>query len=134
LSVEGKAAKAMSRKVLLIGHCGADASYLRIAVRAAVPEAQVLAADEPAEVQKAVADGVDLVLVNRELGYGFESDSGVELIASLHATHPELKMILVSNYADAQAAAVAAGALPGFGKRELGSKRVVELLRGSAQA
>ena len=121
----------MARKVLLIGHCGADASYLRIAVRAADPESQVLAADDEAELQQTMKDGVDLVLVNRELGWGFGSDSGVDLIGLLHKAHPGLKMMLISNHADAQAAAVAAGALPGFGKRELGSKRVVELLRGA---
>jgi hypothetical protein len=38
-------------------------------------------------------------------------------------------MMLVSNYADAQQAAVAAGALPGFGKRELGTPRVSQLIR-----
>jgi hypothetical protein len=38
-------------------------------------------------------------------------------------------MMLVSNYADAQADAVKAGALPGFGKRELGSPKVVQLLK-----
>ena len=41
----------------------------------------------------------------------------------------DVKMMLVSNYPDAQAAAVEAGALPGFGKRDIGSPRVKELLR-----
>jgi hypothetical protein len=41
--------------------------------------------------------------------------------------------MLVSNYPDAQAAAVAAGALPGFGKRELGSARIPELIRSALQ-
>jgi hypothetical protein len=40
-----------------------------------------------------------------------------------------MKMMLVSNYPDAQAAAEKAGALPGFGKRDIGSPRVKELLR-----
>jgi hypothetical protein len=39
--------------------------------------------------------------------------------------------MLVSNYADAQQAAVAAGALPGFGKREIGTPKVKELLRSA---
>jgi hypothetical protein len=37
--------------------------------------------------------------------------------------------MLVSNYAEAQAAAVAAGAVPGFGKREIGQPRVAQLIR-----
>jgi len=40
-----------------------------------------------------------------------------------------VKAMLVSNYPEAQAAAVAEGALPGFGKREIGTPRVGELLR-----
>jgi hypothetical protein len=38
-------------------------------------------------------------------------------------------MMLVSNYPDAQAAAVAAGAVPGFGKREIGTPRVAQVIR-----
>jgi hypothetical protein len=40
-------------------------------------------------------------------------------------------MMLVTNYPEVQAAATAAGAMPGFGKREIGSLRVKELLRGA---
>jgi hypothetical protein len=50
-------------------------------------------------------------------------------ICALHRTHPNLKMILVSNYQEAQRDAEAAGALPGFGKRELGTPRVLQVLR-----
>jgi hypothetical protein len=71
----------------------------------------------------------NLVLFNRELGYGFDPNTGVEAISTLRSSYPELKMILVSNYPDAQQAAVAAGALPGFGKRELGTPRVQQVLR-----
>jgi hypothetical protein len=39
--------------------------------------------------------------------------------------------MLVSNYADAQAAAVAAGALSGFGKREIGNPKVKQLLENA---
>jgi hypothetical protein len=37
--------------------------------------------------------------------------------------------MLVSNHADAQAEAEAAGAKPGFGKAELGSSKSLEALR-----
>ena len=53
----------------------------------------------------------------------------MDLIKRLRAAHPSVKLMLVSNYPDAQADAVANGALPGFGKRELGSPRVAELIR-----
>jgi CheY-like chemotaxis protein len=120
----------MSKKVLLVGHCGPDSSYLRMAIRSAAPHVQVLAADEASELERVLHhDQIDLVLLNRELGYGFDEPLGAAVIRSLRSKHPELKMMLVSNYADAQAAAVEAGALPGFGKREIGTPRVAKLLK-----
>jgi len=116
-------------KVLLVGHCGPDSTYLRIAVKSALGNGTFTSADDPAELEKAIADGVDLVLLNRELGWGFESTSGVDLIKLLKSKHAQLKIIMISNYADAQAEAVAAGALPGFGKRQIGSPQATKLLR-----
>ena len=120
----------MSKKIALVGHCGPDSSYLRMTVKKALGvEAAIVMADDDAELSRALTDGVDLVLFNRELGYGFSQTHGVELIRQLRASNPDLKMMLVSNYPEAQAAAAQVGALPGFGKRELGTQRVVELLR-----
>lgn len=124
----------MSKKVLLVGHCGPDSSYLRLAVRSADPAAQILAADAPGELDAALAQGIDLVLLNRELGYDFEPMVGVDLIARLKQSHPGLTTMLISNYADAQAAAAAAGAVPGFGKREIGSPRALQLLRSALRS
>ncbi len=119
------------KKVVLVGHCGADSSYLRIAVASAGASVSVLAADDQEALSSALTNGVELILINRILDWGFEEQEGVALIARLRQTHPHLKTMLVSNYADAQAAAVAAGALPGFGKREIGSAKVKELLKSA---
>ena len=120
----------MAKKVLLVGHCGPDSSYMRMVVRSADSAAQVIAADDQAELRQALdSGGIDLILFNRELGYGFDEEMGVDVIRYLKMNYPSLRTMLVSNYAEAQQAAVEAGALPGFGKREIGSKRVVELLR-----
>jgi two-component system, chemotaxis family, chemotaxis protein CheY len=70
-------------------------------------------------------------LLNRQLDWGFETDTGVELIRSLRAKFPNVKMMLVSNYAEAQAEAIAVGALPGFGKREIGTPRVKDAIRSA---
>ncbi len=120
-----------SKKVLLVGHCGPDSSYLRMAVKNAEPGVQILGADDPHELTTALEKGVDLILFNRELGYGWDQPMGVDVIRTLKATMPEQKMMLVSNYPDAQQAAESAGALPGFGKREIGTPRVIQLLRGA---
>jgi two-component system, chemotaxis family, chemotaxis protein CheY len=116
-------------KVLLVGHCGPDATYIRMAVKSAGENVSLTSAEENAVLEQALKQGVDLILFNRELGYGFEPDTGVEMIRVLKPRYPQVRMMLISNHADAQGEAVAVGALPGFGKREIGSARVRQLLR-----
>ena len=115
--------------IALVGHCGPDNSYLRMVISSADQDAEVLSADDEAELNHLLQGPVDLVLLNRELGWGFNDMMGVDLIRHLRPQHPQLKMMLVSNYPEAQADAVEAGAVPGFGKREIGSRRVIQLLR-----
>jgi two-component system chemotaxis response regulator CheY len=119
--------KDAAKKILLVGHCGPDSTYLKIATKAAIGNTNILHADSPESMQRLIGEGIDLILFNRELDYGFEPATGVEMVGKLKKQFPELKMMVVSNYPEVQAAAVAAGALPGFGKRELGSPRVKEL-------
>ena len=119
----------MPKKVALVGHCGPDSSYLRMIVAKAGRDIQVLAADDENELKQVLDRGVDLLLLNRQLDFGFDETEGISLIRRLHARHPNVKLMLVSNYPDAQAAAMKAGALPGFGKREMSGPRVPELIR-----
>lgn len=124
----------MAKKIALVGHCGPDSSYLRIAVAKAGRDVKVIAADDAGQLENLLTEGVDLLLLNRQLDYGFDETEGVSLIRRLRAEHPGVKMMLVSNYPDAQAAAVAAGAVPGFGKSEIGSSRVAELIQNALKA
>jgi two-component system, chemotaxis family, chemotaxis protein CheY len=119
----------MPKKIALVGHCGPDSGFLRRTVKSAIPDVTLLAADDDKELQSVLETGVDLLLFNRELGYGFEPDNGVEMIRTLRPKYPTLRMMLVSNHADAQAAALKAGAFPGFGKRQIGSSQVLQILR-----
>jgi hypothetical protein len=122
----------MSKKILLVGHCGADSSYLRMTVQKALGDAEILQAEDSQELNNALTNKhVDLILFNRQLDYGFDSDQGVDVIRSVRLSHPNAKTMLVSNYPEAQQEAVAAGALPGFGKRELGTPRVTQVLRNA---
>jgi two-component system chemotaxis response regulator CheY len=62
-----------------------------------------------------------------------DGSPGIELIRALKAD-PGLAgvpVMLVSNYADAQAQAVALGALPGFGKADLTAPETTEKLRSA---
>ena len=119
----------MPKKIALVGHCGPDSSFLRIAVSKAERDVMVLSVDDDSDLKRVLDDGVDLLLLNRQLDYGFDEREGVALLKRIRAKYPAVKAMLVSNYPDAQAAAVAEGALPGFGKREIGTPRVNELLR-----
>lgn len=118
---------------VLVGHCGADSYSLSHAVSRAVPGSKVIAADDVPSLDAALASPA-VLLVNRVLDGSFATDSGVDLIASLASRHPKPTMLLISNYADAQAAAVAAGACPGFGKSQLGSPATVDILRTLASS
>jgi hypothetical protein len=121
-------------KVLLVGHCGPDNTYLHMAVKSALGSATFAAAEDPEELERALGEGVDLILINRELGWGFDPAGGVEMIRLLKPKYPHVKMMLISNYPDAQAAAVAAGALPGFGKRQIGSPVATTMLRDAMKS
>jgi CheY-like chemotaxis protein len=107
------------RKVLSVGQCGFDHGSISRQIQTAFG-ATVEAADTGASALRALrAGGYDLVLVNRV----FDADgaSGLDLIRELK-TDPALgsvPVMLVSNYPDAQGAAEALGALPGFGKGDL---------------
>ena len=119
----------MGKTVVLVGHCGPDSSFLRMAVSSAERGITVSMADDSQELKAALDAGVNLVLLNRELGWGFDHPMGVDVIKLFRAAYPGTKFMLISNYAEAQAAAVAAGGVPGFGKREIGQPRVAQLIR-----
>lgn len=121
-----------SKRIALVGHCGPDSYVLRSAVSRFVPGGEVVfAADESAlkeELGKA-----DLLLINRTLGGDFDVESGIELIRRLAggAAGPVPRMMLVSNYAEAQSEAEGAGALKGFGKREINTEETRAKVRAA---
>jgi DNA-binding NarL/FixJ family response regulator len=119
----------MSQRVVLVGHCGPDSSYLRLSVATALPGAKVISIDDATELERTIETGADLLLINRLLDYGFEETEGVALIRNLRVRRPEVKTMLVSNYVEAQNAAISAGAVGAFGKRDVGSPSVTQLLR-----
>ncbi|HET6248440.1 MAG TPA: hypothetical protein VFE47_12130 [Tepidisphaeraceae bacterium] len=121
----------MPKTIALVGHCGPDSAYLRMTVGAIERGSQVMSADDDHALKRILDNGVDLLLFNRVLDYGFEEQEGIAMIRKLRHSYPNVRMMLVSNYPEAQAAAVAAGALPGFGKRDLGSARVKEMLKAA---
>ena len=120
----------MSRKIALVGHCGPDSYMLRSAVKHAVKESQVEMIGSAHQLASAIANGVELLLVNRMLDGAFDEHEGVALIEKLRDAYPSIATMLISNYADSQKAAEAAGARAGFGKSEIGSPKMRDALAG----
>lgn len=117
-------------RIALVGHCGPDSYALRSAVRGAAPEASVeFVTDEKAAMEAAAAGA--LLLVNRVLDGDFKDDDGQTLIERILESGAK-KVMLVSNFPDAQAAAERAGALPGFGKTTMNAEETRKRLREAA--
>jgi two-component system chemotaxis response regulator CheY len=115
-------------RILSVGQCAVDhytiSRYLSRDFDAVVTRAhafdEALAALHESEF--------DLVLVNRVT----DSDGtiGLDFIRALKSdpARSAVPILLVSNYAEAQAAALEIGALPGFGKAEIGTTKSREAL------
>lgn len=120
------------RRIGLVGHCGPDASYLMLAAKKAVPAAEVVRIDDDTALDAFLAGGGEgLLLVNRVLDGEFGGDSGIELIRRLRQSHATVALMLVSNFDSAQEEAIQAGAMRGFGKREIGGAKVNELIKNA---
>lgn len=113
-------------RVLLVGHCGPDAFMLRRAVKAALGTEKIERVNSARDLELHAARA-DLALVNRVLDGDFATDNGVAMMRA-RADGGKMRWMLVSNYADAQAEAEAAGALPGFGKSEVNNEKARRLL------
>ncbi|MFM7058424.1 MAG: response regulator [Planctomycetota bacterium] len=118
----------MPATVLSIGQCRPDSAAIQHYLQSAFG-AEVRTADTAAvALQQLQAGNFDLVLINRVLDA--DGTSGMEILKSirLNEAWDTLPVMLVSNYPEWQQAAIAAGALPGFGKAELNRAETREKL------
>ncbi|MDA8563434.1 response regulator [Mariniblastus sp.] len=119
----------MSKIVLDVGQCNPDHSSISGLLKQHFDDVtvqRVHAHDEA--IAKAKELQPALVLINRL--YDANGDEGMETLAALKADDATAKIpvMIVSNYADAQEAAVAAGAVQGFGKSALNAPETTALL------
>jgi len=119
----------MSKKVLSVGQCGFDNQALnRFLTKHFDVELQTsdLVADTLSSLQSTT---FDLILINRKLDRDYSD--GIEILKQLKSDEEfrEVPVMLVSNFEDAQSAAVDSGALLGFGKNQYGDTAVIERLR-----
>src|SRR5690349_10200098 len=119
-------------KVLSVGQCSPDDSRIAATVHQTLGASMDRAASPDEAAKKLTQNSYDLILVNRIFDYG--GDSGLDFIQQLKQSGNTTPTMLVSNYQDAQAQAIAHGALPGFGKSALGTADLANLLRNSLKS
>ncbi|MFQ5489488.1 MAG: hypothetical protein ACE5GE_02095 [Phycisphaerae bacterium] len=119
--------KSTRRRVLDVGNCNPDHGNIRHMLEGNFD----VDIDRVMFVEEALArlgqGRYDLVMVNR-LIFDDGSDGG-ELIRRMQAEgFQDTPVMLISNYDDAQQKAQSDGAVPGFGKANIGTPETLELL------
>jgi len=108
----------MPKRVLDVGQCGPDHSSIRSYLKRHF-DCEVVQVDDGVDALAELKGGqFDLVLVNRKLDC--DSSDGVEVIRALKVDPDAARVpvMLVTNYPEHQEAAIAVGAIRGFGKLE----------------
>ena len=116
-----------SPRVLSVGQCAFDGPRIKRLLESKF-DVSVVTADSVSDAQ-AELEGheYDLVVTNRILDATGEEGMAVVKAAREHGT----KVMLVSNYDDAQTKAVDAGAEPGFGKADLESEQTASKINAA---
>jgi DNA-binding NarL/FixJ family response regulator len=118
----------MAKTVLSVGNCSMDHGAIA-RMLAGYFDVEVLRSARLDDTLTALrSTHVDLVLVNRILDA--DGTEGMEVIREIKASLDQsgVPVMLVSNYPEHQATAIAAGGEPGFGKSELGDPQTREKL------
>ena len=119
---------AETRTIVLVGHCGPDMFMLKSAIGRAAADSPIVTVNDAKSLEEYLNND-SVLLVNRELDGSFDTQNGVELIKQIVQQENSPIIMLISNYEEAQAEAVAAGARIGFGKSELYDESTTEALR-----
>jgi CheY-like chemotaxis protein len=119
----------MKKHVLDVGQCQMDHGALRRLIEGKFAADVTQAHSAGQALAQLRAAQFDLVLVNRKLDV--DDSDGLEIIRQIKADPQlaEVNVMLVTNYAEHQEQAVAAGAAPGFGKSELTAPATLERLK-----
>lgn len=109
----------MPKTVIDCGNCGPDHSSIRNMIQSRF-DAVVQRTHGPEDTLQRLREGdVALVMVNRKLDRDYSD--GMDVIRQIKSDDQvgDVPVMLISNYDDHQEAAVAIGAVPGFGKLAL---------------
>lgn len=119
---------AASARLLDVGNCDPDFGGIKWVIEGAFDAKVDRVMFVPDALNMLRSAAYDLVFVNRLI---FEDQSeGMELIRTMKGDPAlaRIPVMMVSNFPEAQQAAVAAGAEPGFGKARLGKSDMLELI------
>ncbi len=118
----------MPKQVLDVGNCGYDHSSLKSLIEGNF-DAQVLQSHGPSDTLKMLRQqSFALVVINRKLDR--DHSDGIDILKDLKSDEQlkDVPVMMLSNFEDAQVAAQKAGAVPGFGKRDLGKETTLKKL------
>ncbi len=119
----------MTKQVLDVGQCAPDHISITRLLQTHF-DAKVSRAHSQAEtILLCTETNFDLILINRVLDA--DGSAGLSILKALKANSETqaIPVMIVSNFAEAQMAAVQAGAVPGFGKSSLNSPKTLAELK-----
>lgn len=125
----------MPRKTVLdVGNCGPDHSAISSMLRKHF-DVDILRSDQLADTLAILNNQpVDLILINRKLDIDYSD--GMDILHAIKKSDAfrDIPVMLITNYAEYQQQAVAAGAILGFGKLELHAPDTLDRLRSVLQS
>jgi DNA-binding NtrC family response regulator len=122
----------MTMRILDVGQCGMDGPEITELLSQKLGAKVDRAATATDARRKLDVTTYDLVLVNRVLAA--DGSSGIDLIDELVRDGSGAPVMLVSDRQDAQKAAIAKGAIRGFGKAELDDAKTFDLIKNAARS
>ena len=117
----------MSKTVLEIGNCNADHSFIKHMLESNFG-VNVVRAHKLDDASKALEENeIDLIMINRLLDV--DGSEGMEVFRQLsNSTGAAIPTMLITNYEEHQQAAIAEGAVRGFGKSAINSEETLSLI------
>jgi two-component system chemotaxis response regulator CheY len=122
------------KRVLDVGNCGPDHSAISSMLRKHF-DVDILRTDQLADTLATLnSHPVDLILINRKLDIDYSD--GMDILHAIKKSDAfrDIPVMLITNYAEYQQQAVAAGAILGFGKLELHAPDTLNRLRSVLQS
>lgn len=118
----------MGKRVLDVGNCNPDHASIKRLIQQHFDAEVVRAHSHDSALAELCRASFDLVLVNRLMDA--DGSPGIDIIKSIKQDVQLVgtPVMMISNYPDHQQTAIAAGAVPGFGKAALDDSATIEML------